>query len=419
MSSNFNIYERSIAKFLSKFPKLKLIIKSFYSRIVFIFSKKKYIYSSLNPVVTFGEDTENNFFGYYDKSPINKNGFVIVHSTTFDTKVNPDKYMSINIDVYHIDSPKKKVCSVITKAFNWQQGSRAHWISDTEFIFNTLQDNSYVSKVFSIIDNEVVSGFDYPVQDSYKNEYYLSLNYSRLRLMRPDYGYHTSRSEFLIDDSKDGIWLIDFKSNNSSLIISILDVCNFNSSQEFQYADHKINHVMISPDGLHFIFLHRYFVNGVKKDRLILSDCNGNLIKVLANYGMVSHCFWSNINTIISFMRGPDGVDTYYEIDIDNGNLSFLNSDLLSHLGDGHPHINNNILITDTYPNKSRMQELIKYDITSEDLVILGEFFHGFEFNGQSRCDLHPRISNCGNYVFFDSVFTGVRKFCMMKLDVE
>jgi Tol biopolymer transport system component len=66
--------------------------------------------------------------------------------------------------------------------------------------------------------------------------------------------------------------------------------------------------------------------------------------------------------------------------------------------------------VTDTYPDKARMQHLIMANWKTGEARKLGEFFHGFEYDGQTRCDLHPRFSPDGKSIFFDSVFDGRRR---------
>ena len=119
----------------------------------------------------------------------------------------------------------------------------------------------------------------------------------------------------------------------------------------------------------------------------MICDKNGKNLKCLADNDMVSHCFWKNSNEIIGYMRGVSKKDRYYSIDISDNKIHIL--DKLNGYGDGHPHINEHLLITDTYPNKSRMKELLLYNFNSNELRSIGEFYDSFNYYGQTRCDLY------------------------------
>jgi Tol biopolymer transport system component len=174
---------------------------------------------------------------------------------------------------------------------------------------------------------------------------------------------------------------------------------------------------MLSPNGDKFIFLHRYFVKGVKYDRLLLSNTDGSQVKVLSDHQMISHCFWKNDNTIISFMRRFDYGDKYFEIDISSGKIMPIGIDIIDKFGDGHPNYYRNQMLFDTYPNKARMKELFMYNFENHNLSKVGEFFESFKYEYETRCDLHQRWSMDGKYIFFDSVHTGVRKLYYMKVN--
>jgi Tol biopolymer transport system component len=173
---------------------------------------------------------------------------------------------------------------------------------------------------------------------------------------------------------------------------------------------------MISPNGHTFIFLHRYFVGKRKFDRLFLAWSNKKQLTILSNHQMISHCFWIDDNTLISYMRGPSGKDGYYIIRTDSGEISSYSNGTLDSMGDGHPHAHGNWFITDTYPDKSRMQHLMRASLIDGQVEELGQFFQDLKFGGETRCDLHPRVSPDGTKVFFDSVFNGKRKLCMLDL---
>lgn len=421
MANQYSFAERRIAKFLSQFPLVKAGVKSLYGRLVFMLNKPEFRTLSTHLIVSVGDPALNTFFGYYDKSPVSGAGFLLCHASAHPTNQKPDSKNEVDILVFSIDDLALPLLQVSSKVYNWQQGARAHWLDDDQFIFNDFDtDNQrYISRVFSLRERKEVKRFDLPVQDSYKRDYLLAINYRRILALRPDYGYRNlpalNDTEIAgLDD--DGIWRIDQNTGVSRLLYSIADVCKVAAEPAFNAAKHKINHVMISPGGDRFIFLHRYFLGKRKFDRLLVADATGNALKVLSNNDMVSHCFWTSNNTLISFMRGPEGNDGYYLVDVDSGAIKSFSDGKLDRLGDGHPHAHAGWFITDTYPNKSRMQHLLKADFATGQVEELGQFFQSFKFGGETRCDLHPRVSPDGSKVFFDSVFNGTRKLYMLDL---
>lgn len=418
MSSSYNPLEKSIAKILSDYPAVKKVAKKTYSYISFILKKKSYKYLCHNKLEVIDIPEHETFFGYYDKSPCNEKDHVLVYATVYSTSKAPSSEHSIKLYVYDI---KAKTYDFITEisSYNWQQASRAQWINQDEFIFNDFlsEEKKYISKIYSVKDNRIIHTLPYPIQDGFKDEYFLSINYSRLMTLRPDYGYRNLNEDesFELPSYKnDGIHRFTINAQ-SELIISIQDVLDFDFSDNPDY-EHKLNHVMISPCGEKFIFMHRYIYKNKRHDRLVLATQGGKLLKVLANNDMVSHCAWISSTQVVGYLRGNDGKDGYWVIDVETGAMDpYLQTELDSY-GDGHPTVGLNSFITDTYPNKSRMQTLMKVDLRDGKVEKLGEFFHGFKFDGETRCDLHPRMSPCNRFVFFDSVFSGKRQLYRMEL---
>lgn len=421
MDKKYGSLERRIAKFLSQFPILKSVVKASYARLVFLKNRPVGRNLSDHKLEAVGDGILNTFFGYYDKTPMSPNGFLLCHSTTHTTDRKPEATKTLDILVFSIDDLKRPVFGVKTRVYNWQQGARAHWLDADTFIFNDFNASTqrYISRIFSLKEMREVKRFDFPVQDSFRNDYFLSINYRRIQSLRPDYGYRNMPAlseQDMADLKNDGIWKVEQDTGASSLLYSIADVCEIEFEPRFNGARHKINHVMISPDGESFLFLHRYFIGKRKFDRLLLAGAHRRELKVLANYDMVSHCFWVNNHSVISFMRGPSGRDGYYVINVQDGSINSYFDGKLDAMGDGHPHVHEDWFITDTYPDKSRMQHLLKASLATGEVQELGQFFQPFEFHGETRCDLHPRVSPDGSKVFFDSVFNGKRKLYVLQL---
>lgn len=422
MTSYYNSSERFIAQILKKLPFIKNIIKYYYARIVFYRHKKRYNYKTkynISLLFDFIPDCES-FFGYYDKKPVNKNGFLLTHLTSHNTVSLPHKNTAITLAVFsqHDSSP---IWKSHVSAYNWQQGCRGHWLNDNFFIFNDFDPSKkiYISHVISIKNFQEIKKFNFPAQDSFGTDFFLSVNYQRLMSLSPDYGYRNLpqlHNDSLKKVENDGIWKIDFLSEKACLLVCLKAVVNFEWKPIFLSSFHSINHVTISPNGRKFIFIHRFYHKKQRFDRLFLADSQSGKLLLLADYGMASHFFWADNDTLLGYLKSPQGKNGYWLINIHTGQFSSCANGKLNKYGDGHPHVHGDWFITDTYPDKAQMQHLILCNWKTGNIIELGEFFHGFKYQGECRCDLHPRFSHEGKTVFFDSVFDGQRRIYQMDI---
>ena len=420
MSNNFNKLEIYISIVLNHSPKIKKIIKRIYKILCYlIYAKKNRIKTDCN-IISIGNKNEESFFGYYDKFPMNKKGYILFHSTDQKTyrKPNPKKHISINLYDF---SNKQVLFKETSFSYNWQQGARLHWLNHDLFIFNDFSqlNRNYISKVFSVKDFKLKKIFQYPVQDTFQTDFFLSLNYRRLYTFRPDYGYFNLPKLSPVEINNyaiDGIWHIDYNSEISCLLFSLENIIEISYKKEFQNSKHWINHIMISPSGNHAIFLHRYIYLNKKYDRLLLADINNRTLDVLVDNGMVSHCCWVDNKSVLGYLRGNDRTDSYYFIDIYDKSMKKFSPQSLGKLGDGHPSSSKSFFVTDTYPNKAHMQNLIIADEENKRIEVIATLLHDIKYFGETRCDLHPRISKYYNTIFFDSVYTGKRKLYKMDL---
>jgi len=386
---------------------------------LYFFYKKKYKFKSEYCIKSIGIKEKESFFGYYDKSPLEvSNKYLIFQVPEENTKNTPNSSKPINIVLYDV---KEDTYDYIDKSYsyNWQQGSRLMWLNDIEFIYNSYNNNDdiYISKIYNI-DTKAFRIIDFPVYDCYQDKFALSLNFDRLNVLRPDYGYRNKQDTSVMDWSSndDGIYFVDLERNISRLVISFQDVINMHYRSDMDQAKHKFNHIMISPNGEKFIFLHRWFIGKRKFDSLIVANIDGSDIKCVSDDGMVIHCFWRDDDHIFGFLRDSSYGDKYYMINANTGEKNIVGKGLIDCFGDGHPHINGDLVIFDTYPNKARMKELYLYNFSLNNLHKLGEFYEGFEYQGETRCDLHPRLSLDGKTAYFDSVHSGKRQLYSLNL---
>lgn len=422
--NQYGAAERFVARLLARSPRLKAWVKNAYVHTAYLLSGgTESAYTAESRPGEIGEAGAQTFFGYYDKTPLSRAGWLLCHSARHPSTRAPLAGDTIAVQVYDFQARRyaKPILSIRTRAYNWQQGSRAHWLTEDLFIFNDYDAfrQRYVSRVYSVAAGKELRRYPLPVQDSWRQEYFLSINYQRLAALRPEYGYSNLQP---LDDAglraldEDGIWRVEQHDGNTHLLYSLAEICRVEPCDEFQEARHKVNHVMIGPDGRQFIFLHRYFVGQQKRDRLFVAASDGSMLRLLAAHGMVSHCYWVNSTTLVTYLRGPSGRDGYYLVDTASGQMTSLFAGALDGLGDGHPHVCGHSLITDTYPDKRRMQHLLCADLRTGTIRELGRFHHSFAYGGTTRCDLHPRVAPDGRHVFFDSVCSGSRRLHFLEL---
>jgi len=356
------------------------------------------------------------FLGYYDTCPDNGEGWVLGHQSHRATRLAPYQEDPVGVVALRQDTGELLTLGA-SVSYNWQQGARVQWMNRNTVIYNSYdQDrNRYIARTVSLsgIDERT---FDWPVQDIFGEEYYLSVNYGLLSLANPpDYGYRnidaaTVRSS-MTEDSE-GVRRVECSTGESSLVLSLKDLAQCCSEHQPNPDLRTINHVMISPTGDSFVFVDRSYRSNVRYDRLLFSDFSS--IRVLVDSGMVSHLCWINESLLMGYMRVGSRTGFFY-LNVENGAIWSCGG--LDGFGDGHPTVFGKWIAFDSYPGFDGMQRLFLYNTDSERVVELARFFHGVKYWGQSRCDLHPRFDKRGSRLFVDTVCTGWRS--LMSVSVE
>lgn len=407
--SEFSKAEHLFAKYLSRFPLIKSWIKICYQSIVFMFYRKPakmYLQESVKVIPVLKSPQLITFGGYYDKNLIIDNR-VLFHQMDVKMANLWNKPLSISIGGVEIS---------ISNSWNWQQGAMLSWISENQIIYNDFRAGKYVAVIKNVTtaEEKIINKPVYTISED--KAFALSLNFKRLAKYRPDYGYFNLSFNELENDQDDGIFKINLDTGQFDLIISIERLINFKPRVEMTEAAHKVNHIMISPNSKRFMFLHRWYTKtGVKYSRLYTSDNQGKELYLLADNQMVSHCNWKNNHEIIGWLRKKEG-NHYYCLTDQTTKYSIIAGSTLNE--DGHPSISRDQrwLLTDTYPDKSRMAHVLLYDLVEEKKIELGSFFSPLKYRGTKRCDLHPRFSDDEKSISFDSTHENKRGMYIMDI---
>jgi hypothetical protein len=244
----------------------------------------------------------------------------------------------------------------------------------------------------------------------------LSLDFSRLHNLRPGYGYSSlpEKTEGVALPDETCVWKMDIETGEVVPLLKYTDFASFQPRPEMQEegAVHKVNHLMLSPNGKRFIVLYRWFIGQRKYTRLITCNVDGTDMYVLSDDDMVSHFYWKDDEHIIAFENKHNEGTGYFLMK----DKTQVYTHLWVHLNnDGHPSYcptDKNLVVFDTYPDRARIQEVKvarDTDVEGKDIKVLARVFAPFKYDNDTRCDLHPRWSRDGEKICFDACFEGHR----------
>ena len=396
--------DRKIGSILERYPQVYAVTKTVYLRLAYAITPRS---KSRYPAP---DNSFSGFFGYFDKSPWSIDNNRYLYHRVYR---NDDKECRIMLS----DLENNTNTEIdVTQAWNWQQGAMLQWLPGSNaIIYNTIKHNKLAAKIVRL-DNLERHIVNMPIQVIHPNgKEGLTLNYRRLSKLAPDYGYNVQVENFSPDQelSQDGIWYFELFYGEPKLIVTLEELTEIEPRPEMQAAHHKVNHILYSPDGSKFVFMHRWIGKGGKFSRLYVgNNPHGNELRILMDERMVSHYTWRDNDNLLVFGRTSKEGDRYYLVNVNTGRLKVIGRDVLDIYGDGHPTYSpdRRWIITDTYPDKARMRHLLLYDNKEDILIKAGSFFAPWKFDGTRRVDLHPRWSPDGTKVSIDSAHEGVRK---------
>ena len=365
-----------------------------------------------------------HWFGYYDKWQFDPSDrYALGMEVDFEGRSpRPEDEIALGL----IDLQDGDRWSEIgrTQAWCWQQGCMLQWRpgSAREVVWNAREGDAFVCRVLDVDSgrSRTLPRAVYSLSPDGKTA--VCADFRRIQDMRPGYGYAglpDPNAGVLAPDDV-GIWAQDMDTGASELIVSVAQIAALPYPHgDLSAAKHYFNHLLFSPDGTRFIFLHRWrFGDGPFHTRMLTAALDGTDVRVVDDYGKTSHFIWRDPAHILAWSWHPSAESAFYLYGDGDGQVQPV--------GQGAMRVNGHCtylpggrwVLNDTYPlGEARTQELYLYDVASDRRVELGALTAPAEYTDEWRCDLHPRANRAGTQVMVDSAHAGGRQ--MYLLDVS
>lgn len=398
---------------LEQFPMIKRSAKRLYQLASVATSREKIKHEG-DVIRVSPDDGYEYFYGYYDKSPWDASDrYMLCLKVKQAYRSVAPKEAGI-VGVIDTSDGNKFIEIGLTHSWNVQQGCMAQWVGPdfkTKILYNDFRDGQYCAVVYDFVNRQEEKVLPMAAYDVAKDgSFFLSLDFSRLHRLRPGYGYSNlpDSTKGLLCPDQPCIWKVDIQSGRVESLFKYTDFAHFEPNESMKDAEHKVNHLMISPNCKRFMVLHRWFLNGRKHTRLVTVNIDKTEMYNLSDDIFVSHCFWKNDNEILSFLRKKETGNHYYLMKDKTKNYQMFWPELNT---DGHCSYSpdKQLVITDTYPNRKRIASVYLCTENDNRSRRIARVFSPFRYDNDCRCDLHPRWNRGGNKICIDSVHEGRR----------
>lgn len=412
---------RSFAKKLTRFPKLKRVMKNIYAYTGNLLSDKK---TDMPGLIQISSDNVDHNFGYYDKSPWSFDQKYMIYLAPKNAGNNYVLKDAVPIILYDCGLGKERILTY-THVWNSQQGCMLQWLGpdfSSKILFNDFRDGKYCSVIYFLENGEerVLKKPVYTVSADGKTA--ITLDFSRLNTFRPGYGYCNIEDITAQDKIPDlpCMWKLDIENDVvEELPFSYKTLSEWKPHESMKKGYHKVNHIMLNPSATRIMFIHRWIIEGVTYHRLLTCNIDGSDMYVLIDDGMVSHNNWKDDDTIISYCYSKYDGEAYHILHDKTQYRESIRKDILT--ADGHPSYspNGKYIITDTYPNWKRKQELYLIRVSDAKVKRIGNIYSNIRFINEIRCDLHPRWNYNSREVCIDGANKKYRQLFVIKIDLD
>lgn len=416
---------------------------------------------------------QSEWFGYYNYDTLDSNqSRLICNRARFDG-IKPTKEHSIDLGYYDFHTGEWKLVDS-TNSWNWQQGAMMQWLpgkgNENRVIYNCTRNGHNCSTICDVTTREKKE-LDWSIYgitpDGRKS---IALEMERSHWCRAyHYASVSNRDWEGRVVAEDGIFEIDLEKNSRRRIISIHDIIQCDYRPYFDKYKHWVEHIMISPSGKRFCFLHRFSpIDNVLKyqTRLCVADIDGNNLQVIPNWELYSwsHFGWKSDNEFVIYTSTPykytlegsvvymlkhkpwkiksiltsvfygvtgrmpyqlskllHGKRHYYQYYVADNQGRFHLNDIYEDKNlciDGHPSFTHDgrYMVTDSYPDRDQMQRLIVFDTVTKKSLIIARIY-AYYYRNPASCDLHPKLSVNNDYVVVDTAYDSRHHMIVFRLN--
>lgn len=365
-----------------------------------------------------------HWFGYYDKREFDPtNRYVLCNEVDFEHRT-PTAADRIAVGMVDTQDGDKWIPLGKSDAWGWQQGCMLQWRPGmpSEVLWNDREEGRFVCHVLDV-QTGAKRTLPKPVYTvSPDGKWAVTADFARIQAMRPGYGYQgiadPCADQKAPQDS--GIWRVNLQTGDSQLIVSLADIVKIPfGGRTLEQNWSWFNHLLINPDGTRFIFLHRWRADvGTAESRartgfvtrLFTANLDGSGLYVLDPSGNTSHFIWRDPNHVCAWTKPEGRKAAFYLFEDQTRNVQIVGEGVMPINGHNtYVPIGNGLewILNDTYPDRARRQTPYLVHLPSGRRVDLGHFYLPPEYQGEWRCDLHPRCSRDGHTVAIDSPHGG------------
>lgn len=416
-----NFIEQVVYDAVKSDPKLKIFIRNQYQSLFDILPRK-------NNWTKYPLDVKPGFFfGFHDITPFSQHDDMMLANKLTIPLHMPGRDDGLKVGYFkRIDGFKQFTEIGESFAWNYHKGCRLQWTSDNKIIYNDVQGDRMISRLFCPHTARKKS-LPYPIDSVMPSGRLASFfSYDRLETYMPGYGYRYCDNYSFCNDNapeKTGIFTMDLHNGEVHMHLSLKELSEMPhvpESVKDQYF--FVTHSLFSPNGKYLSFLFRSVDPEYTSKRwssLIVLNLRSGECHVAPTEGMVSHYVWNAQDQIVAYCR-VDGSDSH--VLFEGPKMEQYKRVAYPRLNsDGHQSmISNHVFVTDTYPDKFRIANLYMVDMQGDQVVKLASLNSPKRFQSipyaHWACDLHPRMNRKGDIVCFDSVHTGERSLCLMKI---